>query len=555
MVGVMRSPSPDSSHVAPLDDAGAPARDDDSERELRALLRLSAVVAGAHALEDVLDVAAQETLEALGSSTVSISRWDRPNGTLRTLVNVGDLAPDEQHRPEAELYPLAQFPRAFELLSRGQAHITLADDPDADPMERRMLADLGKHSCLAVPIVHEGETWGELYAALGATSAHRFGDRDVRFMSAVSSQVASAIARAEVFTQIARFAFEDPLTGLANRRALDERLAVAMERAERDGGDVTLVLSDLDGLKQTNDALGHGAGDARLTATAAALRGVAALWPAALPARIGGDEFCLLLEGMGIGDGQRAAGQLRDRLAATSTAVAMPMTVSSGVAAMRLGPRRPADLFRLADAAQYQAKRSGPGRVCVAGREPGAVEPEQRGRRSRREANRGPLEALLVDGLARLDDGLAGASTLDRVAAVTDACARAAGATSWVISRLRADGLALETVLSAQPDLQGGAASRRFRFEGDVYVLADYPDMARVLRDGGVQLAALDDPGTAPPVRALMIAHGYENLLAVSVTTPKSMVLVELFAGVTAVPFARLAPYLRALLAQAAQPL
>src|SRR4051794_13872956 len=86
------------------DPAPAPARR--VEDELRALIRVSSAVAAAHRLEDVLDVVAEESRHILRAASVSISRWEREANHLRTLINVGMLAPDEERWPEAELWPL-----------------------------------------------------------------------------------------------------------------------------------------------------------------------------------------------------------------------------------------------------------------------------------------------------------------------------------------------------------------------------------------------------------------------------------------------------------------
>ena len=517
----------------------------ESERELRGLVRLSAAVVRSTRFEDVLELAAEEALNVLGCSSVSISRWDRSAGLLRTLINVGDLAPGEVRTPKDETYPQAQFPRAHALLERGLPHVTELDDPSGDLGERRLLETLGKRASLAVPIVDSGVTWGELYVTLAADAAVGFGTRDVRFAGAVADQIAVAVIRAESFARVTRLAFEDPLTGLANRRAFDDRLTAAVEHAPVVGEDVVLVLIDLDGLKATNDELGHGAGDDRLVATGRALEAVAALRPRCLAARIGGDEFALILEGADARAGERAAAELGALLRAADPSAP---TVSSGVAALSLGPRRTADLVRMADAAQYRAKRTGTGRVSIATSE--SCGPEVWF--GRREGPRGadPWRQLLEDTVVRLDTTLAGATELMRLDAVASACAAVSQTSTWALSRAR-DGV-LETLVATEAEVPGERPARSYTLFNDLYPLADYPASARLLRDGGALVVRASDAEVDPAERALLISLGYAQMVAVGLRGAEHPMLVELFSSSTGAPYARIAPLLRVLLTHAA---
>jgi hypothetical protein len=126
-----------------------------TRQQLESLITIAASVAGAHRLEDVLEVAATRARVALGASTLSISRWEIEQGVLRTLINAGD---GEQMWPVDEVYPLEDFPAAVALLQAGQPHVTWIDDEDTDPAELALLRELGAESAAAVPIVYEGRT-------------------------------------------------------------------------------------------------------------------------------------------------------------------------------------------------------------------------------------------------------------------------------------------------------------------------------------------------------------------------------------------------------------
>ena len=171
---------------------------------------------------------------------------------------------------------------------------------------------------------------------------------------------AEATLRAEALT--------DGLTGLANRRLLDDRLALAARRLGRSEG-LAVVLLDLDGLKEVNDTFGHRAGDTMLVATASRLE--AAIRPGDTAARLGGDEFVVVCEGV-VGD--EAFDELGQRIAA---AVNRPIEwdgrdldvrASVGVVSVSGGDTVvPEDLLERADGAMYAAKRAGGGVVVSPG--------------------------------------------------------------------------------------------------------------------------------------------------------------------------------------------
>ena len=136
-------------------------------------------------------------------------------------------------------------------------HVGLPDE------ERAFLQQIGRGSALAAPIRSGGRVWGVL-EAYSAVDAPPFTDAHVRFAEALCAQVATAIGRAQLFSRLEDLAYRDPLTGLPNRRALDERMEDAVAAAQAEGTDLALVFCDLDGLKDVNDRLGHEAGDRAL---------------------------------------------------------------------------------------------------------------------------------------------------------------------------------------------------------------------------------------------------------------------------------------------------
>jgi diguanylate cyclase (GGDEF)-like protein len=156
----------------------------------------------------------------------------------------------------------------------------------------------------------------------------------------------------------------DPLTGLLNRSSLESRAVEIEQQARLSGGPVSLVLLDLDRFKHVNDTYGHERGDAVLRDVAYEIR--KSLRSFELVYRIGGEEFLVLLPGVGLYEAVDVAERVRQ-----AVAVARPgdleISVSAGVAAAAGEEIRYERLFRAADHALLEAKRAGRDRVEVAG--------------------------------------------------------------------------------------------------------------------------------------------------------------------------------------------
>lgn len=158
----------------------------------------------------------------------------------------------------------------------------------------------------------------------------------------------------------------DPLTGLLNRRALDEHLASLQAQVDR-GSCHAVLLLDVDHFKRVNDELGHAGGDAALQHLGALLS--SELRSPDVLARLGGEEFCLLLPDTHPEQAVQAAERLRRRLAAAPLlweGKTWPLTASFGVAGMEAGDRLGHDAMQRADRALYKAKAQGRNRVIRA---------------------------------------------------------------------------------------------------------------------------------------------------------------------------------------------
>lgn len=224
-----------------------------------------------------------------------------------------------------------------------------------------------------VPIRHRERMLGVLN--IESTRADFFSAEACSAFDAIADQVAGAIHLARIAGELEaanrrlhELSLRDGLTGIANRRCFDERLATAWALLAREGGVLALLLVDADRFKDLNDAGGHLHGDECLRRLAA-ICSEFAVRESDLAARYGGEEIVLLLPGCELPDALRIAQNLRARVEAAALPHPRPvvgscLTVSIGVGVIRPRPTlRPDVLVATADRAMYAAKAAG--RNCV----------------------------------------------------------------------------------------------------------------------------------------------------------------------------------------------
>ena len=522
------------------------------ERELHALITIASAVAAVDDLDDLVELAAEEARLAVGADTLSTSRWEADARVLRVIVNAGELASWEERRPSDETYRLDDDDALRLLLLEGRSYTTSLDDPTAFAAEAQLLRQVGKHSCVAVPIMLGGSAWGELWAAR-KEGLPGFGPRDVRFLETIAGQIAAAVGRTELYARMADLAFKDPLTGVGNRRALEERLELCAREARASGGDVAVLLGDLDNLKELNDALGHARGDQALAAVAAALTAETDETGADRTVyRLGGDEFCLLLA-RGTAEEAHAAGERA--IARLAAGPAPAVSASFGVASLGLGDGRTADLLRAADHALYIAKRTGRKRVCVADASHDAVwgvvtDPNSKPRRSLRAAGALGAGALLRRSLQDLDRELSVSGPFQRLQAVVAHICGAVDAARAAISFEATGTGSISTYWTV--NLRAGRTWSKGAGPGeDEYTTEDYPQTARILRAGGSFVLSADDADGDPGEIDLLRSFRMSALLAAAAPTDEGSWLVEIYADDTAVALEEAEPVVRLLVAEA----
>ena len=165
-----------------------------------------------------------------------------------------------------------------------------------------------------------------------------------------------------IAVELSTDAYLDPLTSIPNRRAFDARFELELQRANREGTTVSLVICDLDHFKRVNDEHGHETGDKVLQRAAAAIADVTRA--ADLCARIGGEEFGLILPGADDQAAAVAAERVRERVRAEFLQDPFDLTISCGIAGASGSGVYARALYTAADGALYEAKRAG--RDCTA---------------------------------------------------------------------------------------------------------------------------------------------------------------------------------------------
>ena len=471
--------------------------------------------------EEMLAIPAQFAMDALGGHSASLSRWERDRGLLRTLVNVGTLSPDETRFPREEVYEAATDTAIARVLV-GEPMLYRRSDPALDRYGRRLLDFSAKQSALSLPVWVDDRLWGELWVSRADDQL----DADALAAGeSVGEQVAGMVAIAERLQHMARMAFEDPLTGVGNRRALDD----ALHELLGDGGPgVTVVMCDIDNLKDLNDEHGHVMGDRAIVATADALATTASAVPDTVTVRLGGDEFAVLL----VGEQRARAIALVEAAARLLAASELPVEISCGIAVVPAGISG-RDAVAAADAAQYAAKTRGA--LLVVASDLPDIAPERR-RRRRRTSDR-PAVALsttqavcevvttLADQLTEAPDTPGG-----RLRWLGERLLVPLDLQEWSLSRvdlvgdrmLATDSLGLrQTPLTSVPphDLQ---VDKRFRLD-------DFPlSAAAVERDQWFALS-VDDASADAHERAVLHEMGMHHVVALGCRDGVTGWLLELY--------------------------
>jgi two-component system, cell cycle response regulator len=277
-----------------------------------------------------------------------------PDGSpLSVLAHRGDVHVEVTVDPEeGSAIAAAMRTRSTRLVS----HL----DEEADAALLRALPEA--KNIVIVPLSAEGQAIGALVLEHALRAGTRIERRVVGMLERFAAHGALALRNAWLLEQVQHLAATDSLTGLPNRETFQRSLSQEVARAARTGGEMSVLLLDLDHFKRINDTLGHQAGDAVLRSVAGVLD--ESCRPFDTPSRYGGEEFAVVLPNTGEQDARHAAERLRTAIA--SAAIDPAVTVSIGLAAFPSDGPDGDSLVRAADEALYASKRGGRNRVTTA---------------------------------------------------------------------------------------------------------------------------------------------------------------------------------------------
>lgn len=253
--------------------------------------------------------------------------------------------------------PVAVLPATCWALKRGKVHVN-----DRSNGTICCTHHSGESATIEVPMMARGAVHGLLvFARQGDAPDEEQLQLVSRHARVLADAVSLALSNIQLREKLRTQALRDPLTGLYNRRYMEDALERYLSMAERTGTDTSVVMIDLDHFKALNDEHGHAKGDAVLREVATQL--VGALRPSDVACRYGGEELLVILPSCGLDDALLKTEMLRSRIEALSETLGAKITASFGVASVPETSVGTLDVVAMADAALYVAKQAG--RNCV----------------------------------------------------------------------------------------------------------------------------------------------------------------------------------------------
>jgi len=245
-------------------------------------------------------------------------------------------------------------------IRRGQPHLYHQANPG--PRCPHIAPDVV--CCVCVPLVLMGEIFGIMHVQWAKT----IDQEDEKLVTRLTGDAALALTNLRLRKQLKDLSIRDPLTGLFNRRYLEEFFEQELIRSRRKSNQLSVLMLDIDHFKSFNDTFGHEAGDAVLFELGRFFK--REMRGSDVTCRYGGEEFILLLPETSIDNAERRAEQLRNNVKSLQVKfldqILPEINVSLGIASFPDHGDSMGELIRNADLALYKAKEEGRDRVCIA---------------------------------------------------------------------------------------------------------------------------------------------------------------------------------------------
>lgn len=430
-------------------------------------------------LESLLKVVVAYVESELTAEGVYVGRIDHRHGRVDIVAKAGAF---HSHDPWGGK-------DSFAVSAQTRAQAVSEDAPlwtgslleDLQDYDRDLLTITEQGSAASFPIIVADRLWGVLY--LTSTSEDGFDEPSVTLGVLIGEFLAAGVSRVDYHRQLHALAYTDPLTEMANRRAVDEQLldwASDPETAPR----LTVVLCDVNKLKAVNDSSGHPAGDRLLREIGVLVSISASRFPGALAGRIGGDEFVLAIPDAEPSEIENEMGKLLQSASLLGHGSGLSCGVASRAELTRL-ELPPAEqvraLLRLADAEQYRQKLAGTASTLpTRARVPGS---------RRTAADFGEL-ADAVNGLTQgilAEPGPVG-QRLSRVAATV--CETSNGA-AWWVSEIEGDMIADRFCGTPRDEETRDGQWQPTRLDARGYEMSAFPASAKAVKGGSFVADAL----------------------------------------------------------------
>ncbi|HEV7397163.1 MAG TPA: sensor domain-containing diguanylate cyclase [Pyrinomonadaceae bacterium] len=327
-----------------------------AEREI-AVNRIATAVRNSLHLDSILDTAAREVGRVLNASScgIHVENYSREMRTAKFYLN-----PNLEKGEAEEEALIKDLDTLGAELAESPTSRIFCDDAEFETILPRAV----------IPLKYNERLLGILLVRSNDAS-RCWTESELLLLHTVADQVSVAVNQAHLFAQLQQQALTDALTDCYNRRALEMQLERDLQFATRMRQPLSLLMLDLDRLKEINDRLGHDGGDNALRMIADCLR--AELRAVDTPARYGGDEFAIILPGADIEGALIVAERLRARIETVMLPGVGSLSASIGVASFPENASDRETLTLLADRALYKAKRTGRNRVCFPQEEPAPV--------------------------------------------------------------------------------------------------------------------------------------------------------------------------------------
>ncbi|HEY2384553.1 MAG TPA: sensor domain-containing diguanylate cyclase [Terriglobia bacterium] len=312
----------------------------EENRIAEAMVEMTRTLSSSLNSDEVLLSIVTRLSEVLEAEDCFIVRVDSKTGLARVLVKASQ--PDKRNLDiNMEDHPeLKQAQEARRLLFM----------PDAKPF-----------GIIAIPMIAHESVLG-LIDVRSARLPPVLSSANARFFEVMASTAANALRNAQLFEEVEHRARTDFLTGLPNHRFFQATLSVELGRAQRHNHPLSLLIVDLDYLKEVNDRFGHPSGDMVIRTIAAAIR--TSCREIDFAARYGGEEFTVILPETPLAGAIQVADRIRDRISAEQFPGIGNITASVGVSNYPINALSKEDLIRVADQALYIAKNGGRDRVA-----------------------------------------------------------------------------------------------------------------------------------------------------------------------------------------------